>query len=321
MNRRSETKHNTPSLVFVSHADQVKRRVREKKKLSFSAIIAAGVFCAFLTLIAILAVRHIHIFYHPSVENTERLLTMGKPREAIALLNKLEKESDGDAVDSRASLLRGKALYAILLEKLRREKWGSYGLNPDNWLAEPLAAEAEQCFIDAMAAAPDDPEIRLVLGNLYREQGRFSDAELIFRTVLEIDDQNAEAYLAIGLLYAEGKHIDAAGKALAAAWELDPGNPKIAKNMAYFYRFYANDPEASIEWFSRYLQSNPKRDPDVNLIRAELADLIERYPEYDGYKVETDPNLNRGVGRKFTARKLNTEHRTNRADQTDQADQ
>jgi len=297
MNRRSEGRH-TPSLVFVSRMEGLPKHER---RVSFSVILFSGVLCALLMLFAFLIVCHINIFFNPTVENSERLLSMGKPKEALALLDKMEKASG--TVDSRSSLLRGKALYSILLERLRVEKWGSYGLNPDNWLSHPLAEEAEQCFIDAMAAAPDDPEIRLVLGNLYREQGRFSDAELILRSLLEIDDENAEAYLAIGLLYAEGGHLDAAERALTAAWELDKGNPKIAKNLAYFYRFYTDDPEASIEWFSRYLKSNPRRDTDVNLIRAELSDLIERYPEYEGYKVEVDPNLNRGVGRKFTPRK------------------
>jgi tetratricopeptide (TPR) repeat protein len=190
------------------------------------------------------------------------------------------------------------------MERLRVEKWGSYGVNPENWLSDPLAAEAEQCFLDAMAASPDDPEIRLVLGNRYREQGRFSDAELILRSSLEINDENAEAYLALGLLYAEGgANINAALNALNAAWELDNGNPKIAKNIAYFYRFYANDPESSIEWFSRYLNCNPQRDPDINLVRGELSDLIDRYPEYEGYRVEAKANVNRGAGRNFTPRK------------------
>ena len=285
-------------MVFVSRVDEARRH---KNKLSFSAIIISGFLCALVMFAAFLILRHIHTFFNPTIENTERLLSMGKPKDAVALLDKIENNEG--TLDSKGNLLRGKALYAMLLEQLRVEKWGSYGLNPNNWLAHPLAAEAEQCFLDAMAASPDDPDIRLVLGNLYREQGRFGDSELILRSMFEIDDQNAEAYLAIGLLYAEGGHIEAAERALTAAWELDEGNPKIAKNLAYFYRFYADEPELSIEWFSRYLRSEPKRDPDINLIRAELSDLIERYPEYDGYKVEMDARFNRGVGRNFVARK------------------
>jgi tetratricopeptide (TPR) repeat protein len=300
MNQRSEARHTSSSMVFVSEESRRRRRrqrQRGERKLSFSVIFASGILCAGLAMAAILAVRHIQLRFNPTVENTERLLSMGKPRDAIALLDKMEDGARSD--DSKKNLLRGEALFAILVEQLRAEKWGSYGINPDNWLSHPLAAEAEQCFIDAMAASPDDPSIRLMLGNLYREQGRFSDAELILRSMLEIDDGSAEGYLAIGLLYAEGGRLDAAEKALTAAWGLDKGNPKIAKNLAYFYRFYADEPEVSIIWFNRYLNSNPVWDTDVNLIRAELANLLERYPEYERYKVEPGANINRGVGKKF----------------------
>jgi tetratricopeptide (TPR) repeat protein len=267
----------------------------------FSVILFGGVLCALLMTAAVLLGRYIHIFFNPTVENTERLLSMGKPKDAMALLARMENSAGGPGhADSKQLVLRGKALYAILMERLRVENWGSYGVNPENWLADPLAAEAEQCFLDAMAASPEDPGIRLALGNLYREQGRFGDAELILRSSLEIDDENAEAYLALGLLYAEGGHIPAARNALAAAWELDRGNPQIAKNTAYFCRFYANEPESSIVWFSRYLNANPLKDPDINLVRGEMAELIERYPEYDGYRVEAGANVNRGAGRNFT---------------------
>lgn len=293
----SDTRH-TPAMVFVSEANDLPKSGR---KPPFAVIIFTGILCAGLMLAAVLIGRYIHMFYDPTVENTERLLSMGKTKDAMVLLDKME--SGGHTVDSKALVLRGKALYALLMEQLRIEKWGSYGINPDNWLSNPLAAEAEQCFLDAMAASPDDPEIRVVLGNLYREQGRFVDAELILRSALEIDDGNADAYLAIGLLYAEGSQIESARRALAAAWELNRGNLKIMKNIAYFYRFYANEPESSIVWFSRYLNSNPQKDPDINLIRTELSDLIERYPEYEGYMVDAGVNGNRGAGRKFAQRK------------------
>jgi tetratricopeptide (TPR) repeat protein len=285
----------TPAMVFVGPAAEKPKGMGGRR---LSVILFGGALCALLMMAAVLVGRYIHIFFDPTIENTERLLTMGKPKDAMALLGRMEK-GVGRA-DSKQLVLRGKALYAILMERLSAEKWGRYGVNPENWLADPLAAEAEQCFLDAMAASPEDPEIRLVLGNLYREQGRFGDAELILRSSLEIDDENAEAYLALGLLYAEGAHIPAAHNALAAAWDLDRGNPKIAKNIAYFHRFYANEPESSIVWFNRYLNANPQRDPDINLVRGELSELIERYPEYERYKVEPGANVNRGAGRNFT---------------------
>ena len=254
-------------------------KTNDKRKLSWSAIIVIGLLCSCTLLGAVLAIRHIHMYFSPTLKNSERLLARGKPREAKALLDKM-RERGIKRNDASALLLRGRVLYSVLLEQLREERWGSYGVNPENWIDHPLAAEAERYFLDAMAISPDDPEIRLVLGNLYREQGRFSDAESILRSALEIDGSNAEIYLALGLLYAEANRPNGARKALSMAWELDKNNPQIAKNIAFFYRFYADAPESSIVWFKRYLDSNPRRDADVNLVRAELRNLMERYPEF-----------------------------------------
>jgi tetratricopeptide (TPR) repeat protein len=232
------------------------------------------------------------------LDNSERLLSKGRPRDAKALLDKMQEAGDNGSSlatsgDAKALILRGKVLYAVLMDELRQERWGSYGVNPDNWIQHPLAEEAENCFLDAIKIAPNDTEARQMLGNLYREQGRFADAESILRSALEIDGTDAEAFLTLGLLYAEGGRHDAAQKALAYAWELDPGNSRIAKNIAYFYRYYKDIPESSIVWFTRYIDTDPKRDPDINLIRAELRTLLERYPEFEKYK--TEPKERRGI--------------------------
>jgi tetratricopeptide (TPR) repeat protein len=262
-----------------------------RKKMSLSAILLCGVLCAAVALLTLIAVRHIHIRSSPSVANSERLLAQGRPREAMALLNRMPKGKS--TADSRKMLHQGRVKFALLVAELREERWGSYGINPDNWISHPLAFEAEQLFLDAMALAPNDPEIRLVLGNLYREQGRFGDAEIILRSVLDLDVRNADAFLTLGLLYMEGGRLPAARRALAEAWELDRGNSQIAKNIAYYYRFYVDMPESSIVWFSRFIDTNPVRDPDINLIRGELRSLLERYPEFEGYRRDPSQLVNR----------------------------
>ncbi|MCL2219163.1 MAG: hypothetical protein FWC23_04430 [Chitinispirillia bacterium] len=268
----------------------------KKKGLPPSAIFLIGVFCSVILLLAGIGARYIYTKTIPSLKNSERLLSQGKPAEAKAHLDKMP---DNKRPDSRSLLHRGKVLYALVMEGLRSERFGSYGVNPNNWISNPLAVEAERCFLDAMALSPNDSEIRQVLGNLYREQGRFGDSEIILRSAIEIDETNSEAFLALGLLYAEGGRNEAAHRALMAAWELDEGNSRIAKNIAYFYRFYANVPESSIVWFSRYIDTNPRRDPEINLIRAELRDLLVRYPEFESYRRDPDERINRGKNKQF----------------------
>lgn len=275
-----------------------KKTEPRRKRMTFSAIVVCGVFFAALIFATVLIIRHFHIRFTPTVNNSERLLERGRPREAFEQLEQMKHRKQGDA---RALFLRGNVLFAMLMEEMRAERWSSFGMNPNNWLAHPYADEAEKSFLDAMAIEPYNVDIRHALGNLYREQGRFSEAESMLRSALQIDPNCADAFLALGMLYAEGQRLEPAHRAFIAAWERDPENPQIAKNIGLFYRFYANNPGAAIEWFNLYLDLNPRRDSDINFIRSELRNLYERYPEFGTY--DRDHQIaNRGVGRTFNSR-------------------
>jgi len=263
------------------------------KGLSFTVILTVGILCALLLVASLTAARHIYRTYAPTLGNSEHMLARGKPQQAKLLLDKIKTAKPGE--NARALILRGNVLYSLLLERMSEENWSSYGVNPENWLSNPLADEAEKCFLDAMEIAPDNPEPRRVLGNLYREQGRFAEAEAMLRSALELDETGAETFLALGLLYAEGERRGAAERTLLYAWELGEGNAKIAKNIGYFYRYYKDDPQASILWFGRYLDcADPRRDRDIYQVRMELRRLLERYPEYsEGREIRSNSGASR----------------------------
>ena len=269
------------------------RANKNDNRLSFAAILTGGIICAVMLLISLAVIRHIYRTYTPTLSNSEHMLAKGKPEQAKQLLDKMKTANSGS--DAKTLTLRGKVLYSMLLEQLNAENWSSYGVNPENWIAHPLADEAEQCFLEAIKISPDDPEPRCVLGSLYRDQGRFAEAEATLRSALEIDGNNAEAFLVLGLLYAEGERLGAAEKAMLYAWDLDEGNAKIAKNIGYFYRYYKNDPQAAILWLGRYLDyADPKRERDIFPVRSELRHLLERYPEFnDGRDLRVNPNESR----------------------------
>jgi len=271
---------------------------KKKKGLSFTVVLISGVLFSVLIFASVIALRYIEYNFTPSVKSSERLLSKGRPREAMTALNK----ASGSKQTGETLLLRGKILFAVLIEQLKDEKWGSYGINPKNWLEHPLAEEAEKCFLEAIEKSPDNPEIRQALGNLYREQGRFADAEKMLKSAAELDETDVETFLALGLMYAESQRLEQAQEKLHKAWELDKNNSKTAKNIAYFYRYYKDVPESSVVWFNRYFDSNPRRDPDINFIRAELQNLIERYPEFDTGESSAQAIHNRGANRKFSPR-------------------
>lgn len=249
----------------------------DKKRLSFPVILISGVICAFLLLGASVAVKFIHNRYSPSLNSTERLLKKGKYQEALSILNKVDSRN-GNRIRER--VLRGQIIFGILKEQLRDEQWGSYGVNPDNWISHPLADEAESCFLEVLALEPKNVKALVLLGNLYKKQGRFEEAEEQFNTAVACDRQDSEPVLALSILYAETDRLDDAERMFKKAWALDCKDPKIAKNMAFFYRFYKKDPRSSMIWFNRYLNLDPERDPDASLARIELQNLIERYPDH-----------------------------------------
>jgi len=274
---------------------------KKKKGLSFTIILVSGVLFSVLISASFIALRYIEYNFTPSVKSSERLLNKGRPQQAMAALNKA-KAAGIKQDNSETLLLRGKILFAVLVEQLKEEKWGSYGVNPKNWISHPLADEAEQCFLQAIERSPNNPEIRQTLGNLYREQGRFSEAEKILKSAVELNETDVETFIALGFVYAESERLELAQEKLYKAWELDKNNPKTAKNLGYFYRYYKEVPESSIVWFNRYFDSNPKRDPDVNFIKVELQNLLERYPEFDKGESSAQAIHHRGANRKFSPR-------------------
>jgi Flp pilus assembly protein TadD len=93
---------------------------------------------------------------------------------------------DGELVP-RASLLRGQALVN---------------------LGRPL--DAERAFREALRMAPDNPDVRLALGDLLNAQGRAEEALPIYRAQLERTPNTPEALRGIGLaLYATGRGAEA----------------------------------------------------------------------------------------------------------------
>ncbi len=266
------------------------------RKLSPAVVLISGLICATLLAFVALSIHFLYNHYSPSLGNSERLLKKGKYSEALSLLNKVEVR---DPFRSREMILRGKILFGMLTQELSRENWGSYGVNSQNWISHPVADQVEQIFVDVLSQDSGNVEARLLLGNLYKEQGRFEYARQQFSQVLELDEENSEAMLALGVLYAETDQLEKAEQVLRAAWLANDKDPRIAKNIAFFYRFYRNAPESSIVWFNRYLNLNPHRDLDVNQAKLELENLLARYPEFE----PQEPQHWREQGRKFVPKR------------------
>ena len=138
------------------------------------------------------------------------------------------------------------------------------------------------------------------------EKGWFSVAETEFLSVLQIDSKHVNARINLGALYTEMKRFDLAEQELRNALNMEPDNPSIAKNFAYLYRFYIKKPDSAIIWANRYLNMEPQNDMDVNYVRNELVEMLQRYPEYTPKEPMTwkkERTKGRGIG-KFGRQKV-----------------
>jgi Flp pilus assembly protein TadD len=111
------------------------------------------------------------------------------------------------------------------------------------------------------------------------EKGWYSQAETEFLEVLKRNKDHLNAILNLGVVYTHMNRFLLAEQELKNALLIAPDDPTVAKNLAYLYRFYLDKPGAAMLWANRYLNSNPKNDLDVQFVRNELEDMLQRYPE------------------------------------------
>lgn len=68
-------------------------------------------------------------------------------------------------------------------------------------LKEGNLIQAEQLLLDAQAKSANNPEVQNYLGIVYRQQGRFNDAEAAYKKAIQLNPNYAKAYLNLGMLY------------------------------------------------------------------------------------------------------------------------
>lgn len=251
------------------------RFLSTNRGLSFPVIVLSGVICAFFFVAGFLAIRWMSSRWSPTLKNSERLLKEGKYDEALAVASELDSE-DGAAVD----VVIGKIWLARAYRRYRKEEWKSYGTNPDDWFTGADVAKALTHFRGALSLEPSHTEARYYLGIIYMEKGWHSRAETQFMETLRVDREHVDAHVSLAALYVKMERYREAEQELIRAHELAPENPAVAKNLSFLYRFYLDDPKAAMEWSNRYLNLEPRGDPQQALIQSEFADMIRRYPEY-----------------------------------------
>lgn len=247
-----------------------------QRGISLPVVLVSGITAAFFVLVCLLVIHWLRAAWSPSVANAERLLRKRKYSEALAVIER----AGPDQQDNAALVVEKGKIYLLLAwERQNREHWANYGKDDSDWFKSTEASTAERLLKRAIELQPANIDAHYLLGSLYLKKGWFSSAETEFLAILQSKRKHVEARLALGVLYSRNGRYDLAEKELKHAYALAPDNMDVAKNLAFLYRFHLDQPDSAIAWSNRYLNLEPLRDRDINIVRSELVDMLKRYPE------------------------------------------
>ncbi|MFH1033102.1 MAG: tetratricopeptide repeat protein [Pseudomonadota bacterium] len=89
-----------------------------------------------------------------------------------------------------------------------------------------LSADAEEAFLQALAAKPKDIHLYNRLGIAFRQQGKIKEAVANYHRALKLDPENENLYYNLSRAYYQGQDYNLAQQALAKALALRPDFPE-----------------------------------------------------------------------------------------------
>jgi tetratricopeptide (TPR) repeat protein len=98
-----------------------------------------------------------------------------------------------------------------------------------------ISARAIDRLNASLKQSPDDVKLLLKLGTLYMWRGELSNAESIFRRIIEIDSECSEAYCKLGLIHKRQSRTDEAERDFLQALEINPGDPAAHNDLGVLY--------------------------------------------------------------------------------------
>ncbi len=133
--------------------------------------------------------------------------------------------------------------------------------------------DARDQFRVATTEHPKNAEMRVRWGRLFLERFNKADAEKLFNEALEIDKNNAAAYLGLALVYAEGFSIKAVEDAQKAL-QLDPKLVEAQELLAYL-ALEDNDVDKAVKEADKAIAMSPEA-LDGMAIRATIDWLNDK---------------------------------------------
>ena len=159
------------------------------------------------------------------------------------------------AHDAAGRAKKAEALYRQILGKDARHAGALHALGLI-MRKRGHAERAAQLLSKAAAAAPGDAAVHCDLGNALKALGRFDEAMVHHRRMVELCPASPEALSNLGTTCAKAGCLDEALEHLQRAAALDPANPEIHYNLGNGF-LAAGDFERAAEAFERATEISP----------------------------------------------------------------
>jgi len=137
----------------------------------------------------------------------------------------------------------------------------------------PLQTQDEQKMLkEAAAKDPKNAEVRIRLGNLLMDNGRFQEAIDAYQEALKLDPNNVDVRVDLGTCYRNAGKPDIALKEYRKAVDLNPNHLNAHKNMGVVLAYDLRDKGQAIKELEKVLQIAPNA-PDAAQIQQEIQKL------------------------------------------------
>jgi adenylate cyclase len=164
-------------------------------------------------------------------------------------------------------------------------------------ISKEKIASAVVCWEKALRLDPTSAALNAMLGFMHLLDARFSwwddpqtavgKARAYIGRALELDPDNADAYLAAGGLFWFERHFDEAVAHARRAVQLAPGSADVA-NLASFYLTSAGFPEEAVGQSKKAITLNPNYPPNylgnlgyAHRLAGQVAESISAFKAYD----------------------------------------
>ena len=163
--------------------------------------------------------------------------------------------------------------YALAYAGLCETAWEQYRQTNADALAEEASAYCDQ----AAALAGDQAAVRVSVGRIYFETGRYAAAEAELERALQLEPDYADAYRWLGWVYAEQGRVPRADAAFREAIRLKPGAWLSYDDYGTFLHTQGRYEDAAVQFeqVRRLTPDNPSAYNALAVIQRDLGDTDE----------------------------------------------